>query len=43
MSADVGFSMPCFVLAFLVWRVADQSFSSALPFTTRRGKVSRCW
>ena len=32
--------MPCLLLAFLVWRVADQSFSSALPLTTKRGKVS---
>jgi hypothetical protein len=36
-------SIPCFVFAFLVSRVADQSFSSDLPSTTRRGKVSgRC-
>lgn len=40
MSDAVGFSMPCFVLAFLVCRVADQSFSSGLLFTTSRGNVS---
>jgi hypothetical protein len=40
MSVAVGFSMPCFEFAFFVWRVADQSLSSAFPFTTRRGKVS---
>jgi hypothetical protein len=33
-------SMPCFVFAFLVSRVADQSAASGLPSTTRRGKVS---
>jgi len=33
--------MPCLLLAFLVMRVTDQSLSSDLPLTTRRGKVSR--
>lgn len=40
MSLAVGFSMPCLEFAFLVCRVADQSFSSGLEFITRRGKVS---
>lgn len=32
--------MPCFDSAFFVFRVVDQSADSALPFMTRRGKVS---
>jgi hypothetical protein len=41
MSAAVGFSIPDLLSAFLVFRVADQSLSSAvLPSTTSLGKVS---
>ncbi len=40
MSALVGFSTPCLLWAFLVMRVADQSFSSDCPLTTSLGNVS---
>lgn len=37
MSAAVGFSIPCFVFAFFIWRVADQSFSSLFPLLLDEG------
>jgi hypothetical protein len=40
MSPEVGSDIPVLLPAFLVWRVAYQSFASGTSFTTRRGKVS---